>query len=885
MEIEDRYSYPNSEAEFGPYNFHRPAIVEGIAELLVSDDARSPRVIELAGAPQSGRHYLLRAAAYQAGRRGEPVAVMSLDLTGYEPDQPLKEFVAYLAKREDLPDSHPLTEIAKRAKVEAKVTAWSFLGASLAVKWDPTVEELRRLLETSGPPGPGMSPREILRRLLERATRNQRLVLHVRDGQVLDVALRARLMDEVALNPRLYVAVSYAGGGIRRPMPGVHRVHVPAWSREELGRAVRRDYSPVHIPANFLDFLWDLSPDRESLARLLLRITTKAGPWIVASVDAKGRWVVGDGWQKNRALLEELSRDLFDPIDELLADFPEEMQSKARRFLFGAALCDPTIPVNQLMAAVGVSKAESSDLLDAIDDAYGPDGGLAVFADLGFSNPGFPASELLYRFRNPVLPGVILKRCPDPDQLAMRILTQLTGALRPDSRAIAKLYLQLAESAGSISETEQYTNQLCWWTSVDEAELLKAGVSESLREGDVSPAVTWSVIKKSDDVWLPARRMALLEAYGEQPDGIALSALFDFLITKAHLLVELGRYAEARQAAEQSLEVPIPEPEWFFRCRANHLLGFAEYLSADLLAASGHFEANLAIYQKHLPPDHPNILITWSHLGNVYRMLGRFQDAEPLLFKAWESFVRISGPEAPSTLSAANSLAGFYKSQGRYTDAEPLFARVLEVRQRELGDEHPITLTVMDNLADLYDHQGRFDEAEVLFSTALAVWERNFGEDHPDTLTCMNNLAGVYVGQSRYDEAEPLLVRAMDRRERLLGPEHPDVLAATDNLAGVYMHQGRYDEAEPLYLKASQAWERILGPDHPDTLISMSNLGALYERQGRYDEAEKIYLRVLAARQRTQGPGHPDTQTAAFQLAMLHARRADKVTNQDEEAG
>ena len=170
-------------------------------------------------------------------------------------------------------------------------------------------------------------------------------------------------------------------------------------------RAIKRDFSTVRTPREFLDFLWESSPSRESLARLLLRISTDAGVWVVASVNDKGAWIVAADWQRDERLLQEVARDLFDPIDELMLGLPDAEQRRLRQFLNTAALCDPAVPVQHVLAALGWNENARDEFLDRVDELLGEDGKVPVFADLGYSNPGFPSTELLYRFRNP--------RCPE----------------------------------------------------------------------------------------------------------------------------------------------------------------------------------------------------------------------------------------------------------------------------------------------------------------------------------------------------------------------------------------------------------------------------------------------------------------------------------------
>ncbi|MCK4873785.1 MAG: serine/threonine protein kinase, partial [Phycisphaerales bacterium] len=244
-------------------------------------------------------------------------------------------------------------------------------------------------------------------------------------------------------------------------------------------------------------------------------------------------------------------------------------------------------------------------------------------------------------------------------------------------------------------------------------------------------------------------------------------------------------------------------------------------------------------------------------LGDTYRLLGEYPNAEQHLERARELRLRELAEEHPSTLTSMNNLAILYDDQGRYDEAEPLNVKTLEIRKRVLGEEHPDTLNSMANLALLYWNQGRYDEAEPLNVKTLEIMTRVLGEEHPSTLNSMGGLANLYKDQGRYDEAEPLYVKILEIEKRILGEEHPSTLITMSNLTILYMNQGRYDEAEPLFVKTLEIQKRVLGEEHPSTLSSMNNLAILYYVQGRYDETEPLYIKTLEIRKRVLGEEHP----------------------------
>ncbi|MCP4702881.1 MAG: CHAT domain-containing protein, partial [Gammaproteobacteria bacterium] len=117
----------------------------------------------------------------------------------------------------------------------------------------------------------------------------------------------------------------------------------------------------------------------------------------------------------------------------------------------------------------------------------------------------------------------------------------------------------------------------------------------------------------------------------------------------------------------------------------------------------------------------------------------------PLLQRALRVSEQVLGKEHPDTLTSVNNLAGIYRVQGRYGEAEPLYLRALRVSEQVLGKEHPDTLISVNNLADLYRVQGRYGEAEPLFQRALRVSEQVLGKMHPHTMGYMQNLIGLHL--------------------------------------------------------------------------------------------------------------------------------------------
>ena len=76
---------------------------------------------------------------------------------------------------------------------------------------------------------------------------------------------------------------------------------------------------------------------------------------------------------------------------------------------------------------------------------------------------------------------------------------------------------------------------------------------------------------------------------------------------------------------------------------------------------------------------------------------------EPLYKRALAIREKALGPDHPDVAKSLNNLAGLYREQGRYADAEPLFKRSLAIYEKALGPDHPDVATSLNNLAGLYE--------------------------------------------------------------------------------------------------------------------------------------------------------------------------------------
>ena len=308
----------------------------------------------------------------------------------------------------------------------------------------------------------------------------------------------------------------------------------------------------------------------------------------------------------------------------------------------------------------------------------------------------------------------------------------------------------------------------------------------------------------------------------------------------------------------------LPAGRLAFRC-ACYLRERGEYAAAEQFSRRG-----LAIQERLLGSDHPDVARSLDNLGIVYWRQGRYAEARSLHARALAIGERALGPDHPDITSSLNGL-GLLCSDPE--EAEALYRRALAIREKAFGPDDPSVAMTLNNIADLYEDRARYAEAETLHARALAILEKSLGPEHPLVAFSLTNLAIVYQGQGRYSEAEPLSLRSLAIREKVLGPDHPHVAMSLNVLALMYAAQGCYAEAEAVHMRALTIREKSFGPDRPDVAESLNNLAQLYLLQARFTEAEPLLARALPIREKSLGRDHPLTNATREALEALRTRR------------
>jgi tetratricopeptide (TPR) repeat protein len=215
-------------------------------------------------------------------------------------------------------------------------------------------------------------------------------------------------------------------------------------------------------------------------------------------------------------------------------------------------------------------------------------------------------------------------------------------------------------------------------------------------------------------------------------------------IFKADLELTKLNYEGAQRAIKQAIDfdyqwwVPHSRIGMLFLERAQWNTAEKEFLEAQRFVEE---EKDTAVVLNNLAL----LLLTTNRLG----------EGEPLMKRALAIWEKTLGPEHPNVATGVNNLAELYRAQGQYAQAEPLYRRALAIDEKSYGAEHPIVARDLSNLAQLLQDSKRLGEAEPLMRRVLVIiiqFTPETSHPHPYLRVALYNYVALLKGMSFGEE-------------------------------------------------------------------------------------------------------------------------------------
>jgi serine/threonine protein kinase/tetratricopeptide (TPR) repeat protein len=332
----------------------------------------------------------------------------------------------------------------------------------------------------------------------------------------------------------------------------------------------------------------------------------------------------------------------------------------------------------------------------------------------------------------------------------------------------------------------------------------------------------------------------------------------------------LGNTITARQILDQGVEKIetglADQPET--RARLMNTMGRVYKELGLYTDARPLLEQSLGTFQSMGETNDLEAAVVMDNLGGLLRLSGNYDEAGTVLERALAVREQNLGRDHLEVAHSLNSLANLRWHTGDHAEAEALYLRSLAIREKKLGPDDPLVAITLNNIGGLRQEAGNFPGAREAFARALAIRQKVLGPEHPDTASSLAALGRLHQKLGEYDLARPDLERALAIREKVFGPRHPKVAESLRNLAGLLGDFGRHHEAQPLYQRALDIQTEALGADHPNRADTLNDLSICLRMQGDLEPALAVGEEGLAIYETAHGPSHPSVAIALNTVSL-----------------
>jgi serine/threonine protein kinase len=265
-------------------------------------------------------------------------------------------------------------------------------------------------------------------------------------------------------------------------------------------------------------------------------------------------------------------------------------------------------------------------------------------------------------------------------------------------------------------------------------------------------------------------------------------------------------------------------------------------------------------------------------IGDIYRQLGAFAEAQSLFELSVSLHEQVYGPDHPQTGTVLVRLADLLRERHQYPAAEKAARRSLLIRRNALGPRHHDVADSLNIIGILLQIQAKPDEAEQVFREALSIRRQTLAPDSHLLALSLGNLGNVLRDKQDLRGADECFKEALAIRRKIWGPDHPRVASSLGQLSQVALMQGRVEEAVLLTAEAVQISRKAYQPDNPDLARALTHHGNALRAAKRYAESETLLTEALAIQQKARGSRAPEVAFVQSDLGATYlalGRRAD----------
>ncbi|CAF0820791.1 unnamed protein product [Adineta steineri] len=204
------------------------------------------------------------------------------------------------------------------------------------------------------------------------------------------------------------------------------------------------------------------------------------------------------------------------------------------------------------------------------------------------------------------------------------------------------------------------------------------------------------------------------------------------------------------------------------------------------------------------------------HLGAIKDDQGKYQEALTFYEKSLVIYQKSLPPNHPDLASSYNNIGNVHSNMGSYPKALSYYEKDLEISQQSLPPNHPDLAISYNNIGAVHAKMSSYPKALSSHEKALEIQQQSLPLNHAGFAISYNSIGLVHDIMDKYPKALSSHEKALEIRQQSLSSNHPDLALTYFNTGLVHEHIGNYSKACIFYERAIQIGEQSLPSNHPE---------------------------------------------------------------------
>ena len=218
------------------------------------------------------------------------------------------------------------------------------------------------------------------------------------------------------------------------------------------------------------------------------------------------------------------------------------------------------------------------------------------------------------------------------------------------------------------------------------------------------------------------------------------------------------------------------------------------YIAYNNAYSRGNFPRAAELAQKvldmartELGPDHEKTAIMEVNLAHVLIMIGKLEEAEPLVRAARKKIEKIHGPDHISLVTVHEDLAKLYASKKDLVKSRASLGKAIDIVSKARGadDVEIASFLIQQSTIDIADK--KLEEAQKGYEQALVILDKKFGKNSMQTASTISLLGDLHLRKQDFTKAEEYYNTTLKIYEVNLVEDDPTLLSAHAKMAKIFI--------------------------------------------------------------------------------------------------